>query len=256
MNSQVRPIQWLIVLFVGAFALSGCKTTDMNMDGMMASALTIGQAVTITDADVEAQARLTIAQNDAQNRVAGPNTKYVKRLNRLTAQLKTVDGHQFNYKVYVNPEYNAFVTPDGSIRLYSGLFDGMSDDEIRFIIGHEIGHKIHSHGKEQRKVALTMKGLRTAGASSGHQTVSAISLSEIGEYIDLFVNQQYSQSAEHQADDYGFEFMKRNGYDPKSAASALRKLEARYGNKRSIVASHPASGDRAVRLEQRLNKNS
>lgn len=256
MNSQVRPIQWLIVLFVGAFALSGCKTTDMNMDGMMASALTIGQAVTITDADVEAQARLAIAQSDAQNKVAGPKTKYGKRLGRLTNQYKTVDGHQFNYKIYVDPEFVAFIMPDGSVRLSTGIMDAMSDDEIRFVIGHEIGHQIHAHGKEKRKVALTMKGLRTAGASSGHQTVSAISKSEIGDYVDLFVNQQYSQSAEHQADDYGFEFMKRNGYDPKSAVSAMRKIETRYGNNRSVLASHPASGDRADRMEKQLPRNS
>jgi len=246
----------MIVLFVGMFALSGCKTTDMNMDGMMASAMTIGQAVSVSDADLQANARLAIAHLDAENQIAGSKTKYGKRLNRLTAQLRTVDGHQLNYKVYINPEYNAFVTPDGSIRLYSGVFDGMSDDEIRFIIGHEIGHKSYAHSTAKQKLGLITKGLRIAGASSGNQTLSALSESEIGEYIDLFVNQQYSQSAEHQADDYGFEFMKRNGYDPKSAVSAMRKIEARYGNQRSVFASHPASGDRANRMEKQLRRNS
>ncbi len=256
MISQVRPSQWLIALFVGMFALSGCKTTDMNMEGMMASALTIGEAVTVTDADLEANARLTIAANDAQQRIAGPKTKYGKRLSRLTSQYKTVDGHQFNYKIYVNPEFAAFVVPDGSIRLSTGLMDAMSDDEIRFVIGHEIGHKVHAHSSAKQKVALTMKGLRIAGASSGNQTLSALSQSEIGEYIDLFVNQQYSQSAEHEADDYGFELMKRYGYDPKSAVTAMRKIEARYGNHRSVIASHPASGDRADRMEKQLPRNS
>ncbi len=163
------------------------------MDGMMASAMTIGQAVTVSDADLEASARLGIAKNDAQKRIAGPKTKYGKRLNRLTGEYTTVDGHQFNYKIYVDPEFTAFIVPDGSIRLSTGLMDAMSDDEIRFIIGHEIGHKVHAHSSAKQKVALTMKGLRTAGASSGNQTISTISESQIGEYIDLFVNQQYSR---------------------------------------------------------------
>jgi putative metalloprotease len=34
---------------------------------------------------------------------------------------------------------NAFATADGTIRIYSGLMEMMTDDELIFVIGHEIG---------------------------------------------------------------------------------------------------------------------
>ena len=29
---------------------------------------------------------------------------------------------------------------NGTVRVYAGLLDAMTDDEVRFVIGHEVGH--------------------------------------------------------------------------------------------------------------------
>lgn len=52
-----------------------------------------------------------------------------------------------------------------------------------------------------------------------------------------------------EADDYGAAFLQQHAYGPEHAVSALRKL-ATLGNDHSFLASHPAPGDRADRLEK------
>jgi len=94
-----------------------------------------------------AMAREGVADLDKRNRVASPNSKYSKRLRKLTKGFKSVNGQPLNFKVYQSKEVNAFATPDGSIRVYTGLMDKMSDNELVFVIGHEIGHIVEGHSK-------------------------------------------------------------------------------------------------------------
>lgn len=54
------------------------------------------------------------------------------------------------------------------------------------------------------------------------------------------------------ADQYALKFMKSNKYDPKTAVSALRKLEKMYGNYSNVFSIHPAPGDRAEALEKAI----
>ena len=45
-----------------------------------------------------------------------------------------------------------------------------------------------------------------------------------GDFLERFVNAQFSQKEEKAADDHALDFMKRQGYDPTRAVSALNKL--------------------------------
>lgn len=60
---------------------------------------------------------------------------------------------------------------------------------------------------------------------------------------------------EYEADDYGYNFLKKNGYDAKGMAAALRKIQAlqddSQGKVNALFSSHPDSGKRAERLEAR-----
>lgn len=38
---------------------------------------------------------------------------------------------------------------DGTIRVNSGLMDVMNDGELRFILGHEMGHVVERHIKKR-----------------------------------------------------------------------------------------------------------
>ncbi len=59
-----------------------------------------------------------------------------------------------NIAAYLTRDVNAFAMADGTIRVYSGLLDLMTDDEVRYVmIGHEIGHVALGRVKSATKAA-------------------------------------------------------------------------------------------------------
>lgn len=137
---------------------------------------------------------------------------------------------------------------DGTIRIYSGLMDMMDDGELRFVIGHEMGHVVRNHIRKKLQLAYAAGALRK-GIASQANTVGAIAASQLGGFTEMLVNAQFSQQEEREADDYGAAFLERLGFERKPALTALRKLAA-LGNDHSFLASHPAPGARADRLEK------
>ncbi|NGO89874.1 peptidase [Halomonas sp. 141] len=194
----------------------------------------------------------TIAQLDAENQVAPGDSEYAQRLANLTQGWETVDGSTLEYDVYLRDEINAFAVPNGAIRLYSGLMDEMSDEEVQYVIAHEIGHVVLGHSRRAFQVAYAASAAREAAAASGSTTAAALSSSELGALGEKLVNAQFSQRQENEADDFALELMRRHDLNTEASVSALRKLEAKYGNSRSVFSSHPAAGDRADRLEAQL----
>lgn len=235
-----------------ALTLSGCQS-GADMGGMLSAGTGLAGAATMSDEQMQQLGDQTIAQLDAENQLVASNSQYAERLASLTQGWKNVDGHSLEYHVYQLDDINAFAVPNGSIRLHTGLMDNMTDDEVRYVIAHEIGHVVLGHSKRAFQVAYAASAARQAAAASGSTTAAALSSSELGELGEKLVNAQFSQRQENEADDYAIELMQRYDIDASAAVTALRKLEAKYGNNSSFFSSHPAPGERAERLEARLN---
>ncbi len=226
--------------------LSGCENTDLQL--ATEAGLDAVQAVTLSDRDVQHLAQQASLQSDGKNHLASPDSKYARRLTRLIDRQLDADGFRFTCKVYLSPEINAFAMADGTIRLYSGLMDMMDDGELRFVIGHEMGHVVRNHIRKKLQLAYAASALRK-GIASQASTAGAIAASQLGGFTELLVNAQFSRQEEREADDYGAGFLQRQGTEQKYAVSALRKL-ATLGNDHSFLASHPAPAIRADRLEK------
>ena len=244
----------VLVFGSASFTLVGCKTNSVNMQGMVSAGMGLATAVSMTDDDMRQIGDQTILQLDSSNRVASSQSAYSRRLARLAAPWRRVEGVEFEYKVYLDSEVNAFAVPNGAIRFYSGLLDEMTDDEVRYVIAHEIGHVVLGHSKAAFQTAYTAytaytaSSARQAIAASGHSTAVALSSSQLGDLGEKLINSQFSQRQENEADDFAIKLMVKSAYDPAAAVSALRKIERKYGNHRSLFSSHPASGDRAKRI--------
>lgn len=96
---------------------------------------------------------------------------------------------------------------NGCIRVYSGLMDLMSDNEVEGVLGHEMGHVALGHSRKAMQLAWATTAARSAAASVGGVTAS-LSQSELGDLGEKLVNAQFSQSQESQADDYSFDLLK------------------------------------------------
>ena len=246
----------VILMMAGALGLAGCKSSSMSVSGMLGAGQSLASAASLTDDDVRELGVRTSEYQDRNHRVAAAGSPQARRLARLTADWKHIDGIDFDYKVYVAPDVvNAFALPNGSIRFYSGAMEAFSDDELRYVIAHEIGHVVLGHSRRRMQTAYTTSAVRDVAAASGNSVVSAISSSELGEIGEKMVNATFSRSNENEADDFAVDFLRERGLNTSGAVTALRKLESMHGNERSVFSSHPAPGDRAKRMETRIARN-
>lgn len=237
------------VAAVLAVAASTAPAFDLNVGAALGAAADLGKAATLTDDDVRNYARqMRTYEEKNRQRVAPAGSKYAQRLAALTANYRGEDGMQLNFKVYQNPEVNANASADGSVRVYTGLMDIMTDDEMLFVLGHEIGHVKLGHSAKSMRTALTTSGLRKAAAASTSGTVAVLADSQLGGLVEATVNAQHSQAQETQADEYGLAFLKRHHLKTAAAASSLRKLAKLGGGGASMLSSHPDPAKRADRM--------
>lgn len=239
--------------------LSACISSFASMDHskLIGSTANLYKAATINDEDARSLSAAARKQEDAQATIAPDNSPYTQRLNKLMANLKTVNNIPLNYKVYMTKEINANASPDGSVRVYSGLMDAMNDDELRFVLGHEIGHVAKGHSLNIIRMAYATEAARQ-GAGSLNSTASALSDSKLAEIGKAFINAQYSQAQESDADAYSMQFLKDNHYNTAAAGSALRKLSngSRNNLMEAMFSSHPDSLARAEKMDKLMLENS
>lgn len=243
----------LILFSVAAFA--GCKG-GFSPSAALDAGSDLYKAAAISDEEVAELSKKSVAQYDAQSTVASASDKYTKRLMGIVGGLVNEDGLNLNFKVHKTPDVNACAFPDGSVRVNSGLMDLMTDDEIYFVLGHEIGHVKLGHSAKGMRVAYAASAARK-GASAAGGVAAAISASELGALSEAFVNAQFSQSQESDSDEYGLNLMKKYGKDTSSAVSALRKLASlgpASSGMASMFSSHPDSSARADKIEKLRNK--
>ncbi|MBB5017144.1 putative metalloprotease [Chitinivorax tropicus] len=237
-------------------SVSGAGTGATKGESRISAAGDLLNAATVSDSELKSVSAQQMAYSDKQAQVAPAKNKYAKRLARLTAKHMNEDGMKLNFKVYLTKDVNAFAAPDGSIRVYAGLMDLMNDDELLSVIGHEIGHVKHGHSLNALRTAYVTSAGRKAAAGAGG-VVGALADSQLGALTEALVNNQFSQSQETQADDYGFEFMKKYKYKAAAMESAFRKLAQMSGKSSTfdkMMSSHPDAEGRAKRVKEKLSK--
>lgn len=240
----------LAVVCIGEVDAQFKKFNVSKAVGAASNAVT---AVTLTDADVAALCRESTDYMDKNNPIAGPETEYGARLERLTSKIKSVNGMPLNFKVYLVTDINAFASGDGSIRVFSALMDIMNDDELMAIIGHEIGHVANHDVKDAIKTAYLTQATRGAISSTGGK-MAKLTDSQLGDVASALVDSQFSQKQEFAADDYGFKVCIENGFSPYGMANSLQKLvDLSNGESAGLIAkmfsSHPDSAKRAARMK-------
>lgn len=235
-----------------AFYAASPVASALDLSGMPGAATgDILKAALLTDQDVREYARQMAIFMDRKSSIAKTDSDYSKRLAVLTGGLTEEEGLRLNYKVYLTKEINAFAMADGTIRLYSGLMDMMTDDEIRYVIGHEMGHVKNGHTKDRMQTAFAASATQKAVASSGAKYAN-LADSEVGDLMVKVVRAQHSQSNEREADDYALQFMARRRHDRKAAVSALEKLAKLSGGGSNWPSTHPSAKERAWRMKAKI----
>lgn len=238
-------------LVVGALCVApvhaGRLSNLLGNDKLLEAGSDAVKGLTLSNGEISQLSAQSVVQMDKEGAVAPASNAYAKRLARLTKGMEHEGGMNLNFKVYLVKDENAFATPDGSVRVYAGLMDAMTDDELMAVVGHEIGHVKLGHSLERFKTTYLTSAARKGAAAVGGN-VGSLAASQLGALGEAAVKAKFSRGNETEADKYGADFMIRHKLDPNGAVLAMRKLGG--AQKTGLLDSHPASAQRAEALQK------
>jgi predicted Zn-dependent protease len=154
--------------------------------------------------------------------------KYISGLGQyLTRGLETKH-FPYDFHVIRDSSWNAFATPGGHIFMFTGLIEIMEDvEELAGVLCHEIAHVSARHISqriEQSKklswatMAGMLAGLVLGGAAGGALMQGSMAAGQAAQLA-------YSREHERQADQMGFEYMRRSSYNPAGMAATFIKMQ-------------------------------
>ncbi len=254
-GSGGRVLVAAVVTFGVAFALSPSEPAQaqLNIGNAIKSAKKVSDALSVSDEEMKLFFGQMAEDMDSKNPVATMEDPYGQRLARLTEGLENYDGLELDFKAYLVKDVNAFAMGDGTVRVMAGLMDAFEDDEVRCVIGHEIGHVKLEHGQKRMRRALQQDAaISVAGTASGD--ARRIANSRLGQLFGQVVTAQHSQKAERNSDDYALEFMAANGYEQEACATAMDKLAEMSAGRGGIelLETHPRPAKRAKRMRKKI----
>ena len=250
----------IATVFCLSFFLTSPAEAQFNIKKAAGSLGKVAKAATLSDEDMVQYVKEYIDWMDSHNPVLPAEDPYVQRLAKLTEGLTDVEGLPLNFKVYNVVDVNAFACADGSIRVFAALMDIMSDDELLGVIGHEVGHVAHKDSKKAFRTALLTSALKDGIASTGGNA-AALTDSQLGSLSEALVTAKHSQKQEREADDYGYEFLKSHGKNPRAMAMSFRKLkqlqdeagQTKTSKINQLFSSHPDLESRIERMDKRAD---
>ena len=156
-----------------------------------------------------------------------PRHKYVRD---ITFTILGTSRYYGNYKdpvvIIIDDDklVNAFAAPGGFIFISTGMLKFLeNEDELAFVLAHEIGHIELDHGLNA-VIQKTSGDLFKKGAGG-----MGVSDSFFGGMID-FAENGYSKDLEMEADGRGAVLAVRAGYDVNAALNVIKKFEKKTGH--------------------------
>ncbi len=169
----------------------------------------------------------------------------------VTNKLRT-----FSFEVIKGNEPNAFALPGGFTFVTRSLLElcNWNQDEIAFILGHEMAHVIRGHAMNR---IITNSAIAVGARAAPIRGLLASWLGRVGV---KFLESAYSQDIELEADKLGARLAAAAGYDshaPKQLLSRLSKLDqpAKHSCLGNYFSSHPAFDIRIQNVDHLMRKH-
>jgi predicted Zn-dependent protease len=188
--------------------------------------------------------------------------EYLTKLGREVLKQAGSQPYPFRFYILKDPQLNAFSVPGGHIFLTTGIVEIMdSEGELAGLLGHEIAHVLRHHIskqiEKQKKIGLATLAAALLGVFAGDPRIAGAAIAGSLATAQTLIL-KYSREDEDEADNYGFKYMSRAGFDPKTMIDLLDKLR-RWGSFGSEVIpaymqTHPLSGDRMSHIDDLLHQ--
>jgi len=240
--------------------------------------LTFAAVLALAPLPAVAQAARSITQSDRNQgaqanpelvaefggRYDGTQAAFVERVGKRVALQSGLSNSDRDFTVQLlnSPVENAFAIPGGYIYVTRQLLALMnSEDELAFVMGHEVGHVAARHSAGRQRTS-TIGGVLAGvvGAVAGNSAIGQL-LGTGAQQVAGLVTLKYGRDQEYQADTLGIRYVAGAGYDPAGAPLILGQLgaetalDARVSGRDAKavpkwLSTHPSSEARVARARQ------
>ncbi|MEL3907943.1 MAG: M48 family metallopeptidase [Treponemataceae bacterium] len=255
MNFQ-KIKRFLFVPLFASFLLTGCFSTRNELAGR-------GSFNVIS---VEEEVKMG---SEAYDKILAEETlskdpKYLEQVKRVSARLVAAVGNdmpqaEWAFNVIESEEINAFALPGGKVAIYTALLEMLDDDELAFVLGHEIAHVTLRHGSErmskQMLVQIGGAAIQILLKGKSEQTTKAfLSAYGVGSQVGILL--PYSRENEYEADRFGVKYAAKAGYQPEATLKTLRKFQSlnQGAKKPEFLSTHPLDENRIQKVEELIQE--
>ncbi|MEZ5482030.1 MAG: M48 family metalloprotease [Porticoccaceae bacterium] len=183
---------------------------------------------------------------------------------QLMGEMVSTIGLEVNVLVFKDPTVNAWVYPDGTIAVQTGLLAELKNEaQLAAILGHEISHFLNRHAyiqiKSKQKQSAIGKGLGLLATAAVAAKTGSLNtgLMDTGQIWADLVTSGYSRKLETKADEQGLQLMITAGFDPNQALPAFEALRIKDDNETNlsqIWSSHPDIDSRLKNIKKQIKK--
>lgn len=187
------------------------------------------------------------------------NQELFARIERVAAPIisdtyrKNID---YKFRILDTSEVNAFASPNGNIYITKGLLNIVeSDDELAFVIAHEMGHieKKHAVIRYRRALAAMFLSALFLASNDNYEDPETTLLTVV---MTELILKGYSREQENEADEVALAHLKRAGMDYNSFNMVMGKFIDMRQQKiyaiDKIFSTHPTPEKRIENLNEIL----
>ena len=159
-----------------------------------------------------------------------------------------------------NEIFNAYATGGDKIVLFTGMFDALeNENEIAFVVAHEISHHIANHIQESSGniflgnvigTAIGIASIKDDFSMSQQEKAEQVKqASNIGSNIGSLI---YSRDQENEADLFAIGILKLAGYDLTSSRGAVIRLAKKDQDRltSNFLDTHPTGPERVLNFKK------
>ncbi|MCQ9205305.1 MAG: M48 family metalloprotease [Omnitrophica bacterium] len=234
-----------LLILILLFLISGCVTIYNPATGRKESYF------------INEESEISIGRNMADDIIRNKGivndhtlVAYVNQIGKSIAKISHRDSLNFEFYILDDTGMNAFALPGGYIFINKGLVEGTSEDELAFVIGHEIGHVCARHSLKRLQSSLGFDLLISIALGYSDYALVRDAVNITYNIIAL----GYSRKDEFFADSLGVGYVLKAGYKLRGAISLLRKLERLdKGEPLVFLRSHPKPEARIEKIKEKIN---
>jgi putative metalloprotease len=203
----------------------------------------------ISEAELKKKADRDIAKMDKDQDIV--DDQYHTDLMKVMKKIPLPKGLKLDVKVYWSPYLHVFTLANGAIRVNHGVIEKLDDNELLFVMAHEVAHLISgdylkSHRNEHNMHAFE-KMLNMGGESMGSMS-SGVMASVTSEMR----KSRFQKHEEYNADEFAMKVLRKNGVPRKAAEDALELLMYLDA---PILKMHPTGYERLRNIKDNYDKN-